>query len=67
MKMGKDTLTFDYTEIEKNKCYCHKTPIFIKEVDLREYQYLTRFLLVKKSYKYFIGYLYNDNKVKPFI
>ena len=23
------------------------------------------FPLVKKSYKYFIGYLYNDHKVKP--
>ena len=31
---------------------------------LRKYQYLARFLLVKKSYKYFIGYLYNDHKVK---
>ena len=28
--------------------------------------YLTRFLLVKKNYKYFIGYLCNDYKVKPF-
>ena len=30
---------------------------------LRKYLYLTRFPLVKK--KNFIGYLYNDNKVKP--
>ena len=31
---------------------------------LRKYKYLTRFLLVKKNYKYFTGYLYNDHKVK---
>ena len=32
---------------------------------LRKYYYLSKFPLVKKNYKYFIGYLYNDNKVKP--
>ena len=31
---------------------------------LKKYHYLTRFLLVKKNYKYFIDYLYNDHKVK---
>ena len=29
------------------------------------YQYLKGFPLVKKNYKYFIGYLYDDYKVKP--
>ena len=29
------------------------------------YWYLTIFLLVKKSYKYFVGYLYDDYKIKP--
>ena len=32
---------------------------------LRKYYYLTRFHLVKKNYKYFIGYLHNGNKVEP--
>ena len=32
---------------------------------LRKYWYLTILLLVKKNYKYFIGYLYNNIKVKP--
>ena len=27
-------------------------------------KYLTRLIFVKKNYKYFIGYLYNDYKVK---
>ena len=50
---------FEDIEIEKSKFYHHKTPYI-----LRKYKYLKRFLLVKK-YKYFIGYLYNGNKVKP--
>ena len=28
--MGKDILTFGIIEIEKNKFYCHKSPIFLK-------------------------------------
>ena len=32
---------------------------------LKTYWYLTGYLLVKKNYEYFIGYLYNDYKVKP--
>ena len=30
--MGKEILTFGDTEIEKNKFYCNKTPIFIKNI-----------------------------------
>ena len=29
---------------------------------LTKYYYQKRFLLVKKNYKYFIGYLHNDHK-----
>ena len=32
---------------------------------LKTYWYLTGYLLVKKNYEYFIGYLYDDYKVKP--
>ena len=32
--MGKKILTFGDIEIEKNKFYCHKTPIFLKDVDI---------------------------------
>ena len=31
--MGKEILTFDEIEIEKNKFYHHKSPIFVKDVD----------------------------------
>ena len=62
--MGKEIATFGDIEIEKN-IYHHKSPIFKKMQILRKYQYLTRFLLVKKNYKYFIGYLHNGHKIKP--
>ena len=35
--MGKEISTFGDIEIEKNKSYCHKTPIFEKMQILREY------------------------------
>ena len=31
---------------------------------LEKYKYLKRFLLVKENYKYFIGYFYDNHKVK---
>ena len=30
IKMGKDILTFGDTEIEKNKFYHHKSPVFLR-------------------------------------
>ena len=65
-KNGEKFVTFEDIEIEMNKFYRHKTPIFWEMQILRKYQYLTRFHLVKRNYKYFIGYFYNGNKVKPF-
>ena len=32
--MGKKILAFGDIEIEKNKFYRHKTPIFLKDVDI---------------------------------
>ena len=37
IKMSEEILTFGDIEIEKNKFYRHKTPIFLKDVDLRKY------------------------------
>ena len=36
---------------------------FLEQADIDNV--LTRFLLVKKIYKYFIGYLHDDYKIKP--
>ena len=32
--MGKEILMFDNIEIEKNKLYCHKSPISLKDADI---------------------------------
>ena len=48
--------------IEKKYFYRNKTLIFLKVVDTEVSQKIS---LVEKSYKFFIGYLYNDNKAKP--
>ena len=32
---------------------------------MRNYKYLTRFLLIKKNYKYFFIYLYGGSNVRP--
>ena len=47
-------------EIKINKIYRHKSPIFLKDVDIEK-----MLVSCKISYKYFTGYLYNDQKVKP--
>ena len=60
--MGKVILTF---EIEKNKFYCNKTPIFLGDVDIEKILVSNNISFGEKNYKYFIGDLHNDHKVKP--
>ena len=62
--MGKEILTFGDTQIEKSKFYRHKTPILLKDVDIETVLVSNKFSFSEKKYKYFIGYLYNDNKAK---
>ena len=63
--MGKEILTFLDIEIEKNKFYRHKTPILLRDVDIEKVLISNKVSCGEKNYKYFIGYLYNDHKVKP--
>ena len=63
--MGKEILTYENIEIEKNKFYCHKAPIFSKDVEIGILLVSNKISFGEKNYKYFIGYLYNDNKGKP--
>ena len=63
--MGKEILTFGYIEIEKNKFYCNRTSIFLKDVDIDKVLVCNKISFDEKNHKYFIGYLYNDHKVKP--
>ena len=60
--MGKEILKFGHIEIEKIKFYHHKTPIFLREVDIEKVLVSNKISFGKK---YFISYLYNGNKVKP--
>ena len=61
--MGKEILTLANIEIEKNKFYLHKNPIFLGDVDIKKVLASNKISFGKKNYKYFIGYLYNGNKV----
>ena len=63
--MGKEVLTFGNIEIEKNKFYRHKTPIFFGNVDIEKVLVSNKISFGEKNCKYFTGYLYNGNKVKP--
>ena len=51
--------------MKKNKFYCHTTPIFLGDVDIKRVLVSERFLLVKRNYTYIIGYLYDNHTVKP--
>ena len=65
IKIGKEILIFGDIEIEKNKFCHHKTSIFLKDVDIEKVLVPNKISFDEKNYKYFIGYLDNDNKVKP--
>ena len=56
---------FGDIEIEKNKFYRNKIPIFLKDVDIEKVLVSNKTSVGGKNYKYLIGYLYNDNKIKP--
>ena len=64
--MGKEILMLRDTEIENKKFYHHKTPIFLKDVDVEKVLVSNKISFGEENYKYFIVYLYNDHKVKPF-
>ena len=62
--MSKEILPFDDIQIEKNKLYHHKAPILLGDVDI-EKVVPDKISFGEKNYKYFIGYLYDNHKVKP--
>ena len=64
MKMGKEILTFGDIEIEKNKFYRLKTSILQGDVDIEKVLVSNNIPFGEKDCKYFIGYLYNNHKVK---
>ena len=63
--MGKDILAFGDMEIEKNKFYWHKSYVPLRDINTEKVLVSKKISFGEKSYKYFIGYLYNDHKVNP--
>ena len=59
-----EILTFGNMEIEKNKFYRNKTSIFLKDVNIEKVLVSKKISFGEKNYKYFIGYLHSNNKVK---
>ena len=51
-------------KFKKNKFYHYKTPIFKKDVDIGKVLVFNKIFSAEKNCIYFIGYLYNDDKVK---
>ena len=62
IKMGKLILTFGDIEIPKHKFCRYNSPLIFQQI-LTTSQYLTRFHLLK-NHEYFIGYLYDNFKIK---
>ena len=63
--MGKEILMFGDIEIEKSNFYHHENPIFLEDVDIEKVLVSHKISFGEKCNKYFIGYLYNDHKIKP--
>ena len=57
---------FGDIQIGKNNFYRHKSPAPLRDVDIGKVSVSkVYFWQKKKNYKYFIGYLDNNHKVKP--
>ena len=63
--MGKEILTFGNIETEKNKICHHKTLVSLRDVYIEKVLVSNEISFADKSYNHFIGYSYNDHKVKP--
>ena len=52
-------------KFKKNRLYCSKVPVHVSDVDIEKVLVSNKISLGEKKYKYFIGYLDNDDKVQP--
>ena len=64
IKIEKIIATFGDIEIKKQKFYQHNRPISIKNIDINKLVVSNKVSLIKKGFKYFIGYK-NAKKNKP--
>ena len=63
--MCKEFITFSNIKFEEHKFHCYKSPIFKEVVDIDNVLVSKKVSSGEKNYKYFIGYLYDDYKIKP--
>ena len=63
--MAKEILMFRYIEIEKINFTTIRLLFLLRDVDIEKVLVSKKISFGEKNYKYFIGYLYNGNKVKP--
>ena len=54
--MEKAVIKFGDTEIKKHKLHQYKRPTSIKNMDINKVVVFNKISLVKKGFKYFIGY-----------
>ena len=66
IKMEEKIIKFGDIELKKQKFHQHKSHISIRNMDFDYILVLKRFLLVKKGFKYFIGYK-NAEKVDLYV
>ena len=65
--MDKEILTFGNIEIGKNKSYHHKSPILLKDVDIKKVLVSKKISFGEKKYKYFIGICIMIMKLRHYI
>ena len=63
--MGKEILTFGNIDLEKIRFYSNKTSVLLKNINIEKVLVSNKISFRENNYKYFVGYLYNDDKVKP--
>ena len=63
--MGEGILTFGNIENEKDTFYHYKSHVPLRDVDIEKVLVSYKISSREKNYNYFIGYFYNDHKVKP--
>ena len=60
IKVYTEILTFGKTDIENDKFYRHKSPIFLEDVNIKKVLVSNKIYFGEKNYKHLISYLYND-------
>ena len=65
VKMGEKIVKIGDIEFQKQKFQHYKNPIFLDGIDIDNVLVSNKISCGKNNYKYFIGYLYVNYKIKP--